>query len=304
MTRGLVTYQDFLAFRRSLGRTPPLARQTVRARGIDFAVFTTPPVDGSAMPPLLVINGGMINDHSVLWPALSPLARERQVILYDLRGRGESSEPADPGAATIEDDAADVGALRRAMGVRRWDVLGHSMGGGIAMIAAAIDEPGVRRLVLVDSIGPTSDWIAPLRRGVVDRLTGADREGVTRFSESDLTRPDPALQAAYARAVYPAWFADPDMARRFTAPDAVSRTGAAALARLRGVGYDWRPLLGGVSAPALVIHGEKDVLPAAVAFEIAKTLPHATVSLVPSSGHMPFWEAPGTFFSLIETFLH
>jgi pimeloyl-ACP methyl ester carboxylesterase len=93
------------------------------------------------------------------------------------------------------------------------------------------------------------------------------------------------------------------MARRFTPPEAASKTGAFVLARLRSVGYDWRPRLGGVLASALVIHGEKDVLPIAVAVEISQVLPVAEVNIVPSSGHMPFWEVPGTFFSLTETFL-
>ena len=80
-------------------------KQTVRARGIDFAVFSTPPVAGK--PPLVAINGGMIFDHGMLWPALSPLAATRQVILYDLRGRGESSAAPNPADASIEDDARE-----------------------------------------------------------------------------------------------------------------------------------------------------------------------------------------------------
>src|SRR4051812_44274970 len=120
---------DILAWRRTQGRPPRLDRMTVRARGLDFAVWTSPPVAGA--PPLLLVNGGMIHDHGLLWPALFPLAAGRQVILYDQRGRGASQAPLDPSAARIEDDAADIGALRRALGIRQWDVLGHSWGGGI-----------------------------------------------------------------------------------------------------------------------------------------------------------------------------
>jgi proline iminopeptidase len=174
-----MSYADFLAFRKSLPRAPRVERQTVRARGIDFAVFSSPPV--GAGPPLLCINGGMLYDHSMLWPALSPLAQSRQVILYDQRGRGASSSPSNPNDATIDDDAGDVGALRRALGIRRWDVLGHSWGGGIAMLATAADTAGVRRLVLVDAVGPTSEWMGPLRQAVLDRLVGDERDAVARI---------------------------------------------------------------------------------------------------------------------------
>jgi proline iminopeptidase len=79
---------DFIAYRRSLGRTPSLDRMHVRVRGLELAVWTSAPV-GDA-PPLLLVNGGLLYDHALLWPALSPLAATRQVILYDQRGRGAS----------------------------------------------------------------------------------------------------------------------------------------------------------------------------------------------------------------------
>src|SRR4029079_3497444 len=178
-----MSYADFVAFRRSLPRTPRLERQNIRARGVTFAVFTAPPVGNE--PPVVCINGGMLYDHSMLWPALSPFAERRQAILndqpgrgacaervwgmlYDRRGRGPSSAPTAPSAASIEADALDVAAIRRALGIRKWDVLGHSWGGGIAMLASAGDITCVRRLILVDSVGPTSDWMALLRAAVLD----------------------------------------------------------------------------------------------------------------------------------------
>ena len=296
-----MSYAEFVAFRRSLPRTPRLERQTVRARGVTFAVFSSPPVAGH--PPLICINGGMLFDHSMLWPALSPLAERRQVILYDQRGRGASSAPADPSAATIDDDALDVGAIRRALGIRKWDVLGHSWGGGIAMLASANDSAGVRRLVLVDSVGPMSDWMAPLRAAVLARLHDAERETVARISEEMLGKPDPVLHSEYSRAVYPAWFADADMATRFTPPTAISETGAAVLARLRHGGYDWRPRLRAFSIETLVIHGELDPLPRTLFSDTPYILSNARHVVVPSSGHMPFWEAPERFFAEVESFL-
>jgi proline iminopeptidase len=294
-------YADFLAFRKSLPRAPRLERQTVRARGIAFAVFSSPHIEGAT--PLFCINGGMLYDHSMLWPALSPLAEKRQVILYDQRGRGASTEPANPLDATIDDDAADVGAIRRALGIRRWDVLGHSWGGGIAMLATANDLAGVRRLVLADAVGPTSDWMAPLRANVLARLHGDQRAAVAEISEESLANPDPELHSRYARAVYPAWFVNEDMAARFTPPAALSRTGAAVLARLRGDGYDWRSNVSSIDVPTLVVHGADDALPLAVSETNSYIIPRARYEVIPSSGHMPFWEEPERFFALIESFL-
>ncbi len=296
-----MSYADFVAFRRSLPRTPRLERQSVRARGVTFAVFTSPPVPDRL--PLVCINGGMLYDHSMLWPALSPLAERRQLVLYDQRGRGASTAPGDPASATIDDDALDVGAIRRALGIRKWDVLGHSWGGGIAMLASASDLAGVRRLVLVDAVGPTSNWMAPLREAVLSRLHGAERDAVARISEAMLGEPDAVVHSNYSRAVYPAWFADTEMASRFTPPSATSETGAVILARLRREGYDWRARLRALSIETLVLHGELDPLPRTLSSEPSYILPNAHHLVVPSSGHMPFWEAPERFFPPIESFL-
>jgi proline iminopeptidase len=296
-----MSYADFLAFRKSLPRTPRLERQTVKVRGVAFAVFSSPPVD--KQPPLVCINGGMLYDHSMLWPALSPLAERRQIILYDQRGRGESSAPANPHDATVYDDAADVSALRRALGIRQWDMLGHSWGGGIAMLAAAGDPAGVRRLVLIDAVWATSGWMKPLRERVLARLDGEEHDAVAHISEESLGNPDPALHSNYSRAVYPAWFHDRTMASRFTPPEALSDTGTAVLSRLRREGYDWRPMIRNISAPTLVLHGEDDALPLADLADNSYIIPDARYEVVPAAGHMPFWEAPEQLFALIESFL-
>src|SRR5215213_4538640 len=139
-----------VAYRRSLPRAPRLERRALRVRGLELAVYSTPPAPASPhAPPLLCINGGMIYGHELLWPALAPLAAGRQIVLYDQRGRGRSQVPPGARAARIEHDAGDVRAIREALGVERWDVLGHSWGGGIAMLAVAADREATRRLVLV-----------------------------------------------------------------------------------------------------------------------------------------------------------
>src|SRR6476660_196267 len=180
---------DFIAFRRSLGPAPRLHRQVVRARGIDFAVWQTAPVPEE--PPLLCINGGLLYDHSLLWPALSPLAARRQLIFYDQRGRGDT--PAPPGAkkARIEHDAGDVGAIREALGVARWDLLGHSWGGGIALLAAERDLAATRAVVAVCPVGATSSWMPVLDAAAIGRLTVAERALLDRHPAAALASDDP-----------------------------------------------------------------------------------------------------------------
>lgn len=295
----------YLAFRRSLPPRPPLEHRIVRARGLDFAVYTTPAVgDG---PPLLCINGGLLFDHKLLWPALAPLASHRQLIFYDQRGRGASDVPPGLHASRIEFDAGDVPALREALGIGAWDVLGHSWGGGIAMLSTALDTAthpdAVRRLVLVNAVGVTSDWLPPLHEAALARLDGDDRARLASFDVGQLAEPHLDVHADYAQAYFPAWFADHAFARNVNAPRGTSVTGTHVAARLRRDGYDWRDRLRDLVVPTLVVHGAADVLPLSEAERTVRFLAHARLEPIADAGHNPFWEAPDAFFAAVHAFL-
>ena len=278
-----------------------MTTHTVKARGLEFAVFMTPAVP--TVPPLLCVNGGMIYSHTLLWPALAPLAAERQLILYDLRGRGASSAAPGLRQSRIEFDAGDLPAIREALGIARWDILGHSWGGGIAMLAAARDPLGVRRLVLADAVGCTGDWIPGLHAAALERLEGREHAILEALDPRLLHDDDPELHAEYSRAIYPAWFVDRELGRAFGPPRETSATGAVIAARLRREGYDWREDVRSIAATTLLVHGDGDLLSVELARATAALIPRADVKVVAGAGHMPFWERPGEFFGQVREFL-
>jgi pimeloyl-ACP methyl ester carboxylesterase len=274
-----------------------------------FATWSTPPVANAT--PLVCVNGGLIYDHSLLWPALAPLAQHRQLILYDQRGRGASQVPPGVAASRIDFDAGDLVALREAMGITQWHVLGHSWGGGIAMQAAALDAEAVHALVLVNAVGVTGSWLPPLHAAGIARLeqTG-QREAAERLralETASLHAADIDVHASYTQAFFPAWFADPEFARRAVPPRGQSVTGAHVVARLRREGYDWSARLSALRASTLVLHGTADVLPLSVAEQTTQLFKSFGVSVqlqaLDNAGHNPFWEAPAEFFSAITAFL-
>ncbi len=295
------TRERLMQFRKSQPRTPRLTRHTVHARGLTFAVFMSPAVPDAL--PLVCINGGMLYAHSLLWPALAPLAARRQLVLYDQRGRGASEIPPALKNSRIEYDAGDVPAIREALGIARWDMLGHSWGGGIAMLAAARDVTGVRRLVLVDAVGATSAWIAALHSSALARLSGVEREVLAAIDPRMLHSDDPLVHAEYSRAMYPAYFADHDLALMIAPAREASATGAAVAARLRREGYDWSESLRGIASRTLIVHGAQDVIPQRLALETAALIPRAGTLIIERAGHNPFFERPEEFFAAISDFL-
>jgi pimeloyl-ACP methyl ester carboxylesterase len=170
------------------------------------------------------------------------------------------------------------------------------------MLGAVGDPAGTRALVTVDAVGPTSAWMPELQANAVARASAEDRAILERTYPL-LGNPDPEIHSAQSRAAYPSWFADPAFGSYFTPPASTSVTGATIAAHLRREGYDFRETLRALSAPTLVLHGERDALPAAVALELSDLLPHARHVLLPDAGHMPFWEAPERFFTLVGDFL-
>lgn len=68
-------------------------------------------------------------------------------------------------------------------------------------------------------------------------------------------------------------------------------------------GYDWRPLARRVSAPTLLLHGNRDPLPLAGSEEWARVLPHARLQVIANAGHYPHAEQPEQFFPAVEAFL-
>jgi proline iminopeptidase len=307
VARQETTLDRFRAFRRSIGRPPVLRRETVTVRGLDFAVYRTPdPATGAA--PLVCVNGGLIFDHRLLWPALSPLAATRQLIFYDQRGRGHSSVP--PGARTsrIEFDALDLAALVPALGGVRPHLLGHSWGGGICMLATAHLHDSIQSLTLIDPVGLTNDWFTQLTDRALATLTEPAQRRL-RIADAAVrpdapTAADPAALSEFAAAIYPAWFADQSLTALLAPPASTSVTGAAVSARLRRDGYDWRTVVPPAAVPTLLLHGDRDLIPVSVAQATAAALGRrATLTLIPDAGHNPFWEQPSIVFPAIEQFL-
>lgn len=95
--------------------------------------------------------------------------RGRQSILIDCRGHGESGKPHDPNAYSGDKMAADVAAVLDALGIATADVMGHSLGGAIAM-AFAMQFPARIRALIVIGAHPFAQDMSVYRAAVADNL--------------------------------------------------------------------------------------------------------------------------------------
>ncbi len=146
---------------------------------------------GSGDPPLLFVHGWTCN-HTHWRDQVSHFAKDHRVVAVDLRGHGQSDAPDQDYA--IEGFVDDVAWFIRELGLQKPVIIGHSMGGVIAMNLARRHPDLVRAIVMVDSpITPlpeaTRALVEPLFAGLRSPAYAGVAEGFARMSFFNASSP-------------------------------------------------------------------------------------------------------------------
>jgi len=160
------------------------------------------------VPTLLLLHGGPGFDHSGFKPAFAEMAKVAQVVYLDLRGNGRS-DAGPPNKWSLEQWAEDVHWFCEALSIEKPIVLGHSLGGIVAMIYAMRYPEHPAKLIL----SSTSTQPAPGERSfaVFDRLGGPRARGAaiafwTDPNEDSLASYEALCLPLYTRTGPPAGF--------------------------------------------------------------------------------------------------
>ena len=251
--------------------------------------------------PILFIHGLGANTYS--WRYLAPhLARTHHVLSVDLKGFGGSDKPRDD-AYGVVDQARLLATLIRRKGLRGLTIVGHSLGGGVALALTShlnLTEPEtVARLVLLDSIAyqqPVPLFIELLRTPVLAEVgllaTPPELEVYKGLVAAYADPGKITLEAvsAYARPLY-----DPGGRHALitTAQNIIPANLSALTARYPTI-----------RQPTLLIWCAQDrVVPLWVGRRLARALPNAKLSVLRSCGHVPQEEVPAATLGLIKAFL-
>ncbi len=167
---------------------------------------------------------------------------------------------------TVDGLLNQMDGVRAELGEENWFVLGHSWGAAIASLYAAAHPERVRGLVLANPLEISSGFFEPAEEGL--------SAGIEPFAEDH----------------------DPDVADMLwedlesTCPDA------------RGEGYDLTPFVRRITAPALVLLGERDAIDRRSG-KLWAELANADVVSLADAGHWPFLERPEAFRRAVTEFL-
>jgi pimeloyl-ACP methyl ester carboxylesterase len=254
--------------------------------------------------PVIVLIHGITSD-STTWERVMPaLARRFTVVAPDLIGHGSSDKPR--GDYSLGAHASGLRDLLAALGHDRATVVGHSLGGGIAMQFAYQFPELCERLVLVNSGGlgrevsvllrmaalPGSEYALPLltasRLLDAGRLTGMllariGLPGATDLQEmmrGGATLADPRARSAFLHTL------------RSVVEPGGQRVDASRRLYLAG------------HLPALLIWGKRDsIIPVAHARTSHKLLPASRLEVFDRSGHFPHVDEPRRFLGVLRDFL-
>ena len=250
---------------------------------------------GAGRAPALVLVHGLGGGVRDYYPVLPELARRRRVIAFDLPGFSRSSR----GNARYAPDryAAVLYEVIASYGHGPVDVLGHSMGGAIALLHAATYPGQVHRLVVVDAAGilHREAWFGQNLRRVTDptgrvlpRIVDIVNEAADALlDKTRLLDPAPELLLGLA------------LLRQKVLGGEPGRIAALSLLL-----YDFSAALSRVEAPTLVVWGGDDnVAPLRTGQLLADRLRDARLVVIPGVDHDVMAGAPGPLVAAVEEHL-
>jgi pimeloyl-ACP methyl ester carboxylesterase len=274
-----------------------LDANTIRIHGRDVAY-----VSGGEGPVLLLIHG-IGGDWQTWEPVLEALADHHHVVAVDLPGHGGSAKGA--GDYSLGGLANVLRDLMAALDLERATLVGHSLGGGVAMQFAYQYPERCERLVLVSSGGLGPDVGLILRAATLPgselflQLTAPAARSVLDVAGKvgGFLRVDPAPEATF-------------YGRAFTAL-AEPETRAAFLGTLRGVVGTRGQLVDArdrlylaETMPTLIVWGERDaVIPVAHGREAHEAIPNSRLEVFDEAGHVPQLDEPERFVEAVEDFM-
>ena len=252
---------------------------------------------------LLLLVHGMAGTAENWSSVLEPLALRSHVIAPEFPGHG-GSEPGG-GDYSLGSLASGLRDLMLALGHQRATVVGHSLGGGVALQFTYQFPEMVERLVLVSSGGLGPDVSPVLRAAALpgaDLFIGLTAEPARRLGSvlgAGLARLGlrPSADVAEVARGF-ATLADPERRRAFLATlrAVVGAEGQRVAAADR--------LYLAAELPLLIVWGERDpIIPVTHARAAHAALPGSRLEIFEDTGHVPQLESPGRFVAVVERFL-
>ncbi|KAJ0336802.1 hypothetical protein COL154_012498 [Colletotrichum chrysophilum] len=252
--------------------------------------------------PLLYINhlrGSMDTLDALLFNAI---AKKREVIVYDSFGIGHSDGQVPESTAAM---AAIAAGFVVAIGVEKADVIGFSMGGGVAQILAWDYPHLVRKLVLAGTQSAIGEGVVLPPKEVLESAGANNDEPPTLedmlrlfFFPSDSSL---AIGRQWWNRIHERQVTGEERKGFLVGPGARSQLTAIFSFSLNSSNFD---RLKDIKAPTLVTNGHNDIMsPTPNSFSLQQNLPNAQLIIYPDAGHGHLFQVPELYAKHLDLFL-
>jgi pimeloyl-ACP methyl ester carboxylesterase len=266
--------------------------QRIRANGVDFAYRELGTDTG--VPVVFLHHLTAVLDD---WDprVIDGIAAHRRVIAFDNRGIGATSSKV---PTNIDQMGADAIAFIRALGLTKVDLLGFSLGGGVAQMVALQEPDLVRRMVLAGT--------GPRGGGGIEQIT---KIFVIAYLKAALTLSDPRNFLFFPRTPEGKSAASEYFRvlknRTYDRDKAISmQARIAQLKAIRRAGLSAPDDLSAISQPVLVANGDHDLMVASsLSADMARRIPNAQLKIYPRSGHGGVFQHHESFVADVLRFL-
>jgi pimeloyl-ACP methyl ester carboxylesterase len=193
--------------------------------------------------PLILLHGGL-GAGDMFTPMMPALSQHRQVITVDLQAHGRTADIDRP--ITFEAMADDIAGLAKYLGIAKADVMGYSLGGGVALRTAVQHPDLVKKLVLVSVAFRRDGWYPEIVAGMsqVGAASAEPMKQTPMYQMYSRLAPRPADWSVLLAKVG-------DLLRK---------------------DYDWSSDVAGLKMPTLLIYGDADAVRTAHAVQFFELL--------------------------------
>ena len=231
--------------------------------------------------PVILLTHGYSSSSGMWKGQVEPLSAKHKLVIWDMRGHGDSDYPEDQAAYTEEATVADMAALLDLVGAEKAIIGGLSLGGYMSLAFNRVHPERVAALLIIDT-GPgyrNDEAREGWNQNAIARAERLDRDGLG----------DPAKASAEVRAV------------RHRSADGLAKAARGMLTQ-RDAGV--MNSLSTIEAPALVVVGANDTPFLAASDYMAAKIPGAKKVVIPDAGHAANIDQPDAFNRAIGGFLN
>lgn len=260
--------------------------------------------------PVIVVNGGPGLTYSYLFSGMRFLEQTRETVLYDQRGAGHSVDTlSSADELNFPQFVEDLEQLRNSLGYTSFTLIGHSWGGMLATRYAIEHPERLSHLIIMNSMPLTSSGIHAFLRRWQAKVANSEEIADLQESKAFLSGDVETVKEVY-RLIFRHYVSLEESADlldlSFPSEKAASNSFMICQAFLRFLTeheVDLRPELAKLGMPALIIHGEEDIVPVWTAEEIAEAIPDSRLVVLEKCGHFPYVEQAEAFQKAIRLFL-